>query len=671
MGTEIPFIDFDQISEYLNLERMNITRTKSKNNNSKKVAKQIKSKTTDEDKSQSAIKLLTKYGVEVTLTNLEIVVDNLSIDRIETYDQWYEVTYCFVYILRSLKVKTYDLIHKISKRSDKYREKKVNDFLKKSCNNIDKKYNQILLIDNFLRFDDNDCYQYYFNPTMTYEGMKLEFEKTHLKIRHPLDFVTTRNGELIDHQTRADILSSYEDKTYIEMETDTNNKIYFKWEKFIKRWISDITIRKYEYMNFIVKEPVPKETYNLFTGYDVEKLPPINDPDYSKISLILSHIKVLTGNHKDSYIYMLKYLAQMIRSPLKGGAKTMIIINSKQGGGKGIFLEFMSKVLGKKYYFTTENLDLVAGQFNVGIKNKILVNLDEIAFSDSKNVIETLKKLITESTVIINDKHKKIDTVNNYCYYIMTTNNTVPIMIPQDDRRFVAFKSDNSYCNNIPYFNALAQCMNDETNVRLFYQFLHEIDISKFNLQENRPKTDYYIDLQSTTIPPMASFLVNYIKNKNNPRNICMGSFRLKFEKFQEEINSKYRLTQNMFGRELKAYDGINEGQTIRIEGTTTKTYDINFNILKKSLIKQNYATKDEFIVGVIPNKNLILEPFEIFCVLNKAVIDKQNQFSDLANIQSNSLKSKEISELSSTGSCNDEDITLSVEGELADYPFL
>jgi len=88
-------------------------------------------------------------------------------------------------------------------------------------------------------------------------------------------------------------------------------------------------------------------------------------------------------------------------------------------------------------------------------------------------------------------------------------------------------------------------------------------------------------------------------------------------------------------------------------------------------LIKQNYATKDEFIVGVIPNKNLILEPFEIFCVLNKAVIDKQNQFSDLANIQSNSLKSKEISELSSTGSCNDEDITLSVEGELADYPFL
>ena len=120
---------------------------------------------------------------------------------------------------------------------------------------------------------DLNCYENTKNDIdndITYYKDKEEFEKTHLKIVHPPIYISIVKDK-IELQSRECLLQSYQEKK-------TYNKIIFNGKEviektpFIKCWINDENIRKYD--NIVFTPPPIKHDlndYNTWRGFENEK----------------------------------------------------------------------------------------------------------------------------------------------------------------------------------------------------------------------------------------------------------------------------------------------------------------------------------------------------------------------------------------------------------------
>ena len=80
--------------------------------------------------------------------------------------------------------------------------------------------------------------------SITYYKDKEEFEKTHLKIVHPPIYISMIKDKF-ELQSRDGLVQSYQDMKTIA-KTEFNGKETVQKTSFIKTWINDENIRKYE-----------------------------------------------------------------------------------------------------------------------------------------------------------------------------------------------------------------------------------------------------------------------------------------------------------------------------------------------------------------------------------------------------------------------------------------
>ena len=106
--------------------------------------------------------------------------------------------------------------------------------------------------------------------SITYYKDKEEFEKTHLKIIHPPIYISMIKGKF-ELQSRDGLVQSYQDmKTVVKNEV--NGKEIISKTSFIKTWINDENIRKYDSMVF-TPPPLKHDLsdYNTWQGFDHDK----------------------------------------------------------------------------------------------------------------------------------------------------------------------------------------------------------------------------------------------------------------------------------------------------------------------------------------------------------------------------------------------------------------
>jgi len=338
-------------------------------------------------------------------------------------------------------------------------------------------------------------------------------------------------------------------------------------KKFLKLWLEDPTIRTYEKVDFL---PYPRicsdDTFNLFTGLAGSKLRYEEEGD---IEPVLLHIKKLTGNDEASFMYFMKWLADMIQNPgkLNGVA---IVFKSEQGAGKNIFLDFFgNKILGKEYFFSTCEFERLVGTFANGRKNKILINMDETSGKESFSLSEKIKSFITEETLKYEQKGIDSITMNNFARWIFTTNNETPIKIELSDRRFVVFECDSSVCKNTKYFKDLAEAFNDDQIACSFYKALMSIDLSNFDPINDRPITEVYKDIQQVNVPDLFYFLDYYINSFNLQTYFIATSAILdSYKNFCEKNGYKViHPNPRSLGRALGKIKGFEEGRTSNHRG--------------------------------------------------------------------------------------------------------
>lgn len=527
--------------------------------------------------------IVKEQALPADTNDIKQLLSLLSNDRVNNYTDWINVAF----ICKSSGV-PYALFDEWSKLGDSYDEDKNMSYWM----NIKEYYKgpplTIASLYYMAKLDNPVKYNELFNSAKSYAETKKEFEKKHFKVMNPLCYITIDNSEELNFKNKSDLKNAYENLYYkiVNKKGETENK------PFIDAWLKDTTIRTYDKIDFLpTGMTCSNNIYNLFKGLNVEHIEKSNDS--IDLSPIKYHIEnILCNGEKCSYEFFYKWLAQIIQQPsvIKGVALVFI---SGQGAGKNTFFDwFGNQVLGNDYYTTTCNIEHILGRFANGLTNKLLVNLDETRGKDTFDKNDTLKSLITANTINYEKKQFDVIQLNNFSRFVFTTNNTTPIKIEHDDRRFVVYQCSDKLKNNKEYFTKLYSWLGDKKNARAFYDFLMTIDISNVDWVNDRPKTAAYKDLQQVNIPLVARFLTDsYYSRTTDVLRISAKDIFNKFNNWLESNKFKVEFNSTSFGRELNRYSGI---ESKKSHGLII--YIIDYKNVHQYLDKMNYLEDIEEI---------------------------------------------------------------------------
>jgi len=246
-------------------------------------------------------------------------------------------------------------------------------------------------------------------------------------------------------------------------------------------WLNHINRREVQKIGFDPTNKPDKNIFNIWEGLRINK--EISEQfNIDDCKPILDHIKLVwCKNDQNAYEYVLNWFAHILQKPWIKMGVVLCLKSLKEGAGKGVIMNFLHKIIGKKHYFQCNNLEQIIGSFNGIAEAKVLCNLDEAFWGKDKKKEGMLKNMITEDTKLINKKNKESYVIDDFCNYIITTNNDCFIPAVEGGRRFFALELDNVHSgittkNNEEYFKTIRECPAGS-----FAKFLFNRDISTFN----------------------------------------------------------------------------------------------------------------------------------------------------------------------------------------------
>ena len=179
------------------------------------------------------------------------------------------------------------------------------------------------------------------------------------------------------------------------------------------------------------------KTINLFrpTDYLVkEKTVRVIDmkQDIPHINNLLTNL-IPVSTERDRFVNWLAGIMQTRSKQL-----TAWVFMGQPGAGKNVLLDHVLKpLLGPRQAIKVEDEQL-KNPFNGWLQNAILIAFNEVAHDNrTRNSINSkVKAIITDNDIMINEKNVKIFTIDNHVNALFFSNDTIPVLIEENDRRF-------------------------------------------------------------------------------------------------------------------------------------------------------------------------------------------------------------------------------------------
>lgn len=516
----------------------------------------------------------TRRKLGVPFVYLRNVVESISSEYAYSYDDWLDILMKIhnISMLNLYPTHGLELAHLFSKKCpEKYDEAEVQ-----------LKWNSFTVIgeleNSLLSFKALTKY-----IPRSYNKVKAEFEKTAFKVMDPQQFCIDKDTKISSY-SHTGIQNAYQNKLHNKL---TKNGV--EPGHFIPAWQDDPTIRTYDSFCF---DPPPFATtfgcYNLYTGLAASRLPPNNLNVHERIGMLqstLRHLWLMSGKNHKCYRFQMRWLAQRVQCP---GMRPKIgmVYKSVQGAGKGIWWEnFGKNIIGDKYFYSTSGMRDLTGNFNEGLKHRILVFLDETKTKDSFRDSEDLKRCIDAPTLKVNIKFEPITTLRNCAGWVFASNSGVPVKIEASDRRYMVFECSPDMKGNGHYFSALARDLENPMVQREFYDYLMNMDLTNLNLEKERPETELYKDLKEASMPADVSFIQwlideDMLVDFNEEEGLCKMSgsdLHKSFSRFKEQ----YHINAEVLGGPLL---GMAMKKWFQYQKTANKRY---YSLDKKDVVRR------------------------------------------------------------------------------------
>jgi hypothetical protein len=350
---------------------------------------------------------------------------------------------------------------------------------------------------------------------LLYSEKKKEMEKTHFKVKNPISFYNHDPKDGLIHYLRKDIKDVMENEFCLEeIKNEIGAVVGYEKKKFTELWFADPNIRTYRKIDFVPPPVIcDDDVYNLWNGFEVEKLPFVENVDYENNKVIndfIDYHNTLFNNKTDVVNYMLDTYAFIIQKP---GLKTNVCIwiQGDYGDGKSTIYVFFTELCGMNYIYKTSSLERgLFSQFSQAGNGKILNFFEEIEHSDGKKCYNRLKDTITQNFVGVEEKFKNSVAIRDCRKFFGFTNDRNPIPLEHDkERRHVVFEScDACQMKGDEYFKNMYSNFKGEP-LRILFQYLQQRDISNFR-PTKYPKTEFREELIERNQSIYTRFLIWY-----------------------------------------------------------------------------------------------------------------------------------------------------------------
>lgn len=192
---------------------------------------------------------------------------------------------------------------------------------------------------------------------------------------------------------------------------------------------------------------------NLWQGFAIE-------PRQGQWPLMRRHIaRVLARGDLTSMEYILRWSAWKVQHPGER-AEVALVFKGAKGSGKGTYANALRRVFGQHGLQIWNSKHLV-GAFNGHLRNCLLLYADEAFWAGDKHGESVLKGMLTEPSLMIEQKGVDAAPWKNRLGVIMSANADWVVPASHDERRYAVFEVDDRYAptngkeQSDSYFKAL------------------------------------------------------------------------------------------------------------------------------------------------------------------------------------------------------------------------
>jgi hypothetical protein len=214
-------------------------------------------------------------------------------------------------------------------------------------------------------------------------------------------------------------------------------------------WLKWPRRRTYEGIDLVPNGPVdlPGGYLNLWSGFAVP-------PTAGAWPLMRAHIHgVLASMHEESAQYIMRWAAWAVQNPDRR-AEVALVFRGGKGSGKGTFANALKMLFGQ-HGLQIYNSKHLVGNFNGHLRNCLLLFADEAFWAGDKAGESTLKGMLTESNLVIEQKGVDAVAWKNRLHVIMAANAEWVVPASHDERRYAMFDVSDARVGDRAYFQAL------------------------------------------------------------------------------------------------------------------------------------------------------------------------------------------------------------------------
>lgn len=281
-------------------------------------------------------------------------------------------------------------------------------------------------------------------------------------------------------------------------------------------WLKHTFRRQYERVTFEPGKETPG-ALNLWQGFDVQ-------PKKGDWSLMRRHIEdVLASGNADHAEYILRWAAHAVQHPGRPSEVALVLMGGR-GVGKGVFGRAMCRIHGQHGLHITSPERLV-GRFNSHLQDCCLLFADEAYWPGNPSHLGTLKGLITEPTLAIEQKGIDVTNMPNRLSVIMASNEDWVVPAGMDERRFAVFAVSDRHQKDEAYFKALFGQLQSGGLAAMLYDLL-AMDLGRWHPRLNVPQTEALLDQKMRSLSPVEQWYDDLLERGRLPWDDCKRPHR-------------------------------------------------------------------------------------------------------------------------------------------------
>lgn len=315
-----------------------------------------------------------------------------------------------------------------------------------------------------------------------------------------------------------------------------------------KWWLQHPNRRYYEHLVFNPKGDVPG-AYNLWRGYGVDPKPG------TKHQVFLDHTRdVICAGDEAHYQFLINWMARMVQHPELPG-EVAIVLRGGMGVGKSRWAEWIASLWGRHSLQVTNPGHLV-GNFNAHLRDTIFLFADEAFYAGDKKHENILRTVITERTVMIEQKGVDAEQQPNFLHLVMASNNQWVVPAGMDERRYFILDVSNKHKGDHDYFKVFMAALHDGGAANLLHYLLN-LDISEFNVRQP-PKTEALKEQKLFSMSPEDEWWLGKLeagavlpKHQEWETEVTVYDLQRDYYEHMKQIGQQRRATPTALGRFL------------------------------------------------------------------------------------------------------------------------